>query len=408
MRGLARVVVSLVIGSVALVACTWCRPDKPSLGNFIVPTPRPPSFTSTCAGDTDCLTAAADIACAVSAGCVEGRCRFNTATTASCPCYENDIRWCPTSDWKAQFCVRVDPTSTSATQWQVDTNNVPVCGPNQVDCKTGRPECPDGKVGTKYDLATHTWIPDAGAACVPTTSCVTAPPCDQRAGTPCGCGGTWQCDGSCSHPGPANLGQACGSCGGTWQCDGSCSRPDPANLGQTCGCGGTVGCDGSCSNPGPPNLGQSCGGRCGGTIQCDGTCPLHERLIHTFEGQHRPPIGCGHSYNRLKGSKSCGPSAIRHGTPKVRKTDTDGGSHCELVTWTDPSAGQIIWANQACGTDPNHRWGNSNIREACDEYFRQGATHPTDQTDCRYIFHVGTAGCAGLVCDLGHDTSVCQ
>jgi hypothetical protein len=89
-----------------------------------------------------------------------------------------------------------------------------------------------------------------------------------------GCGGTIQCDGSCSVQTPANLGASCGSCGGTIQCDGTCSAPTPANFGSTCGsCGSSIGCDGSCFNLAPPNYGSSCGS-CGGTIQCDGTCSV--------------------------------------------------------------------------------------------------------------------------------------
>lgn len=399
MRGAARVVMSLVIGGVALVACTWCRPDKPTFGKFIVPQPRPASTTPACSGDTDCITAAANIACAVSAGCVNGQCRFNTATTGTCPCYENDIRWCPTADWDAQFCVRVDPMSTTATQWQVDGAGKPVCGPTQVPCPTGRAGCPNGTVGTKYDLGSHTWVPDLNAPCV------ASPPCPNEGATRgCPTG-----DPSC----PTGIQTFRGD---DW--DPECVKPpsctpvppppppcDP-RQGTACGCGGTWDCNGNCSNPGPPGVGQPCGGRCGATLQCDGVCPIHETIIHNFEGQHQSAFGCGLSYNKLKGPKNCGANALRSGTPKVNVMS--GSGNCYLVSWDDPSRGKIIWANQACGTDPNHREGNSDIREACNEYFAQGATDPSDQTDCRYIFHVGTSGCPGVTCDLGHDTSECR
>ena len=92
------------------------------------------------------------------------------------------------------------------------------------------------------------------------------------------------CNASCEMSGwychnnePSNYGQSCGSCGGTIQCDGSCSISTPGNYGQQCncgpcGCGGTIQCDGSCSgpNPTPSNYGQSCG-NCG-TIDCSGNC----------------------------------------------------------------------------------------------------------------------------------------
>jgi hypothetical protein len=89
----------------------------------------------------------------------------------------------------------------------------------------------------------------------------------------CGsCGGTVQCDGTCSIPNPPNLGAACGSCGGTIQCNGACSIPTPSNLGRTCGsCGGTIQCNGACSIPTPTGLGQPCGGG-NGRRQCDGSC----------------------------------------------------------------------------------------------------------------------------------------
>lgn len=107
--------------------------------------------------------------------------------------------------------------------------------------------------------------------------------CVPNRGASCnGCGGSVQCDGSCSTTAPENLGASCNSCGGTIQCDGSCSPPMPAslpeNLGASCNaCGGTVQCDGSCSNQ-APNTGQSCGlpdARLAcGTIDCSGACIL--------------------------------------------------------------------------------------------------------------------------------------
>lgn len=75
-----------------------------------------------------------------------------------------------------------------------------------------------------------------GRACrgpAPEASCA----CVTAMGAACGsCGGTVQCDGSCSQSTPANYGQACGRCGGTIQCDGQCS-PDPAGLGGPCSVG---------------------------------------------------------------------------------------------------------------------------------------------------------------------------
>ena len=92
----------------------------------------------------------------------------------------------------------------------------------------------------------------------------------------CGCGGTIQCDGSCSgsNPTPSNHDSSCGSCGGTIQCDGACSVSTPPNFGQSCGNCGTIACDSSCVNQGVCALGQtqcvngkyqSCSNSCGWT-----------------------------------------------------------------------------------------------------------------------------------------------
>ena len=92
----------------------------------------------------------------------------------------------------------------------------------------------------------------------------------------CGCGGTIQCDGSCSggDPTPGNYNQPCGSCGrGTINCAGQCSG-DYSNCGSVgwyntgSGCGncGTQqrycnGCDWTgqyqCINQGPCSPGQT-------------------------------------------------------------------------------------------------------------------------------------------------------
>lgn len=106
--------------------------------------------------------------------------------------------------------------------------------------------------------------------------------------TPCGCGGTIQCDGSCSQPGPANLGQACG-CSGTIQCSGSCSGPsDYGPCSKDNGCGtvtsGIFDCSGNCTAPAPPacatprcgdfsvDAGEECDNGDAGNGSCPSTC----------------------------------------------------------------------------------------------------------------------------------------
>lgn len=120
----------------------------------------------------------------------------------------------------------------------------------------------------------------------------TAIPCTAGAGMGCGkCGGTIQCDGTCSVVDPPNLGMPCGHCGGTFRCDGSCSVMDPGDYGKPCGsCGGTVRCDRSCSVATPNNYGQpcncgtiNCAGACSGA-PCDGTTTACNTLSHTCQG----------------------------------------------------------------------------------------------------------------------------
>ena len=96
-------------------------------------------------------------------------------------------------------------------------------------------------------------------------------------GQPCGCGNTFQCDGTCGGgPAiPADFGQACG-CGNTVQCNGTCGggAAIPADFGQSCGCGNTVQCNGTCSGGDaiPADFNQPCG--CGGRVECNGTCSI--------------------------------------------------------------------------------------------------------------------------------------
>ncbi|MEJ7596670.1 MAG: membrane dipeptidase [Kofleriaceae bacterium] len=57
-----------------------------------------------------------------------------------------------------------------------------------------------------------------------------------------------------------------------------------AAAGQACGsCGGTVQCNGTCSAVTPPSYGQACGS-CGGTITCNSTCSIEESTCLTYAG----------------------------------------------------------------------------------------------------------------------------
>lgn len=82
--------------------------------------------------------------------------------------------------------------------------------------------------------------------------------CVEGAGiSPCGmCGGVLRCDGTCSVPSPANIGQSCNACGGKVTCNG-CAPAAPSNFGTTCNaCGGKVNCQGACAPAMPADFGR--------------------------------------------------------------------------------------------------------------------------------------------------------
>jgi hypothetical protein len=155
-------------------------------------------------------------------------------------------------------------------------------------------------------------------------------------GSPCGsCGGTVQCDGSCSVPAPTNFAGSCGSCGGKVLCDGSCSVPTPANFGVSCNqCAGTIQCNGSCNPPPPSNYGVSCN-QCGGTIQCNGSC------------NPPPPPNVGASCDACGGTMQC------NGTPIpqcYRLAPSNYGASCN-------QCGGTIQCNGSCSPAAPYNYG---------------------------------------------------
>jgi hypothetical protein len=228
--------------------------------------------------------------------------------------------------------------------------------------------------------------------------------CDSREATPCPgaagqCGGVYRCNGTCSVSAP-ELGVTCNRCGGVTTCNG-CSTSEPANLGESCNrCEGTWQCDSSCSPGEPGNMGQTCG-KCGGTFLCDGRCSKEGLAQTVSDGEIHSRPGCGHSYNIVLGGRTCGERA-RRVRPEIHKTG-GGNAGCNVVGFDG-----LTWANEICARDPNHSEGNSTIREACDDYFAAGSTPANDDTDCRYIIHVGTSWCDGLVCQASHEVEVCR
>lgn len=125
-----------------------------------------------------------------------------------------------------------------------------------------------------YFNAYMLWWDTSGTSC-PSAGGPGSGGCFPNQGQACGsCGGTVQCNGSCSVPTPSNVNASCGSCGGHIQCNGACSVATPPGTGNSCGsCGGTLQCNGACSVATPWNLGAACGS-CGGSIQCNGACSI--------------------------------------------------------------------------------------------------------------------------------------
>lgn len=111
--------------------------------------------------------------------------------------------------------------------------------------------------------------------------------CVEGAGvSPCGmCGGVLRCDGTCSVPSPANIGQSCNACGGKVTCNGCVPAP-PAGFGTTCNdCGGKINCQGACAPAMPADFGRisvkyhdrrALHG--GGTFSVGGKCDPNHRI----------------------------------------------------------------------------------------------------------------------------------
>ena len=83
------------------------------------------------------------------------------------------------------------------------------------------------------------------------------------------------------------------------------NQPCASNLGQPCGsCGGTVQCNGTCSTVTPPKFGEPCGS-CGGTVTCNSSCSVHETACLSFSGKF--------TWQPTSGSMTYGPSALMEG-----------------------------------------------------------------------------------------------
>lgn len=230
--------------------------------------------------------------------------RLDSADTA-CTCMPGEC----SPDRKSVCGCAVANGAITASQMMPCTTDFPTCDPvrRKCVCDPALKLCADAKHRTFCN-------PDGDIA---SERCPTsAPACKDGAcgcvadmGSPCGCGGRLECDGSCNRASCAagftcssnacvanNRGQSC-NCGGSVQADGSCSKPPcassqicrnnacvAANIDQPCNCGGVFLADGSCNRPLCPegracqngtccaaNFGQPCGA-CRGTFQCNGTC----------------------------------------------------------------------------------------------------------------------------------------
>jgi hypothetical protein len=101
-------------------------------------------------------------------------------------------------------------------------------------------------------------VRDAAVAVVDARASSKADACVEGSGAaPCGmCGGVLKCDGSCSVPSPANMGQPCNACGGKVTCTGCLPAPPPNHGVQCNGCGGKINCQGGCEPAMPADFGR--------------------------------------------------------------------------------------------------------------------------------------------------------
>jgi hypothetical protein len=131
---------------------------------------------ATCNGPSDCDLEIANrgLACTKTVKCENRECVFAAASTATCACYESDVRLCPANADQLQFCVELGPSTTA---WQRDASG-DVCGPARVACATGNSTCASGFRTTKFDG--NTWQPQG--------PCVAEPACP-AAGTTRNCAG---------------------------------------------------------------------------------------------------------------------------------------------------------------------------------------------------------------------------
>jgi hypothetical protein len=333
----------LALGALALViACG--QPPPPHREQFVlraliaVPASAP---SPTCSGSTQCPS----LACATAA-CTNGVCLYSLTKSASCPCYEDDLRWCPGAvNKQVQFCQRLTDT---ATQWHA-SGGANVCGPTDESCATNQPDCPVGVRPTKFDLATFAWVSDPSGVCVPSPACPRA-------------GETRRCE-----TGDARCPAGVSTYGGSW---GPCEKLNcPPELPPVVV---TV----------PPVV---------DTPVVVPACTPRSHTSLVADGAFEAPFGCGHSINYLKGSRDCA-GGTRESAAGDKQNDPHSNSHCEVVDW----------ANNFCNEDPNRHVGNSQTTDACKAYSDGGVTSTGDNTDCRYIVHIGTGGCDGLLCQVSH------
>ena len=233
--------------------------------------------------------------------CASGECKGSTQTCAiplGAPCDPADKpTLCARSsscDPRTRTCLQTDPICKAGRQeCTVERVGIRICddqGQWKVEsCPAKTPRCRDGRCQCVENEGQQ-------CNCGGTVQCdgTCSKPASPEVGKPCGrCGGTIQCDGRCSESALASVGKPCGQCGGIMQCNGTCSKVDPPNVGKPCGqCGGIMQCDGTCSKPDSPDVGKPCG-QCGGTIRCDGTC------------SNPTPVNLGQKCNICGGQITC-------------------------------------------------------------------------------------------------------
>lgn len=128
--------------------------------------------------------------------------------------------------------------------------------------------------------------------------------------------------------------------------------------------------------------------------------PAHEALYDDVVVSGGPNL-FGFSDSVLRGPRDCGGQRLTRGSYKI-----SGNGWCDVISDSSNAENPIFWANELCARDPDMRFANSTITQACQE-FRGGGSDLGDR-DCRYIVHVGGAAFDTTQCQPSHRVQVAE